>query len=264
VRGDASRLRQTVENLLSNALKFTPAGGRIDVTTVRDEHIVTITVADSGEGIDADFLPHVFDRFSQADNSSTRRHGGLGLGLAITRHLVERHVGTIEARSAGRGKGSTFIVRLPLDTKDATARPVRGRAPDSGRDLDLSVMLVDDDADTCEGLAIALGETGAQVRIARSAAEALAIDAVTPVSVVISDISMPGSDGYSLIRAIRQRDAERGTRTVAIAMTGLAGREDRDKAVDAGFDEHVAKPIEPSALIAKLRALLAAQGVTRS
>jgi CheY-like chemotaxis protein/anti-sigma regulatory factor (Ser/Thr protein kinase) len=256
VRGDAARLSQAVGNLLSNAVKFTPSGGRVDVTTERTQGQVTITVSDTGEGISSEFLPHVFERFRQADDSTTRHHGGLGLGLTIARHLAERHGGTLEGTSPGRGQGATFLLSLPLVADGGTLeQPIRP-AQDELTPLDVSVILVDDDADTGEAIAVVLREHGAQVRIARSVDEALAIDTATHNDVVVSDISMPGSDGYALIRKVRDRDADRGSHTVAIAMTGLAGRYDRDKALAAGFDEHVAKPIEPVALVATIRELV--------
>src|SRR5262245_23846048 len=261
VRGDAARLSQMIGNVLSNAIKFTPRGGRIEITTERTEQQVTIKVADTGEGIAAEFLPYVFDRFRQADNSTTRRHGGLGLGLAIARHLVERLGGTIEAGSAGSTQGATFVISLPREESGTVDAPKRlAAAPDlqQGEPLDLSVLLVDDDADTCEAMSVMLGESGAEVSIARSVSEALEIVAAAPVGVVISDISMPLRDGYALVQRIRQLDTERGARTIAIAMTGMAGQGNRAKALAAGFDEHLAKPVDPRTLIAMIRSLIQA------
>src|SRR5262249_53536187 len=179
----------------------TPRGGHIEVTTERSEQHVTITVADTGEGIAAEFLPYVFDRFRQADDSTTRRHGGLGLGLAIARHLVERLGGTIAARSPGRDQGATIVVSLPLDPEPGTAEAPKRLAADpdlqEGDPLGLSVLLVDDDADTCEAMSVMMRESGAEVSIARSVSEALAIAEAAPVRVIISDISMPLKDGYA-------------------------------------------------------------------
>ena len=259
VQGDPARLGQAVRNLLDNAVKFTPKDGRIDVTIERLRQEVRITVRDTGEGIAAEFLPHVFDRFRQFDNSTTRHHGGLGLGLAIAKHLAERHGGNIEAASPGRDQGATFVLSLPLAGEPGVLESPLPPGPDRPQaSLDVSVLLVDDDADTCEGMAVVLRQSGALVRIARSVSEALEIDGTQRLDVLVSDISMPGSDGYTLIGKIRERDLERGTRTFAIAMTGMAGLDDRERALAAGFDAHLAKPIEPTVLITTLRKLMGA------
>ncbi len=265
VRGDAARLEQVMENLVSNAIKFTPAGGRIDVVVERDHRQVTITVADTGVGIAPEFLPYVFDRFRQADSTTTRHYGGLGLGLALARHLVERHGGTITAQSPGSDRGSTLSVRLPLHVEDRVddatePPPPDGRSPELG---DLSILLVDDDPDTCAGVALALQGRGARVWTAASVHQAMSIERLARPRVVISDISMPDQDGYVLIQQMRARDAERGTRTITIAMTGLAGSEDRARALAAGFDDHVAKPVDPRALIAALGRLLGGRDAAR-
>jgi CheY-like chemotaxis protein len=260
VLGDGARLNQVVSNLVNNAIKFTPEGGRVEVRARRDGTNVRITVADTGQGITPDFLPHVFERFRQADSTTTRRHGGLGLGLAIARHLVEQHGGTIEVESPGEGKGSTFTVSLPLvpGARPAQAKPPARRDEEVPRGDDFSVLVVDDDVATCEALALAFKQRGAQVWIAHSVREALHVyDAASP-DVVISDISMPEEDGYTLVRQIRERDAKRGISTVAVAMTGFAGRENRAKALAAGFEEHVAKPVDSNALIDTVRRLVRA------
>jgi len=249
-----------VSNLVNNAIKFTPEGGRVEVGTRRDGANVRITVADTGQGIAPDFLPHVFERFRQADSTTTRRQGGLGLGLAIARHLVELHRGTIEVESPGEGKGSTFTVRLPLvpGARPAQAKPPARRDEEAPRGDDFSVLVVDDDVATCEALALAFKQRGTQVWIAHSVREALQVYDATSPGVVISDISMPEEDGYALVRQIRERDAQRGISTVAVAMTGFAGRENRAKALAAGFEEHVAKPVDSNALIDTVRRLVRA------
>ena len=257
VEGDAERLQQVLANLLSNALKFTPSGGSVEVCLERDRARARIAVRDTGPGIAADILPYVFDRFRQADSSETRAHGGLGLGLAIVRHLVELHRGTVRAESGGTAPGATLIVELPLSrAAQAAERRRAGSAAKAGEDrpslAGLRVVVVDDDADTRMMLAVALGDHGADVRAVASAAEAMTALAETPADVLISDISMPGEDGYSLIRTLRAR----GEWLAALALTALARAEDGERALSAGFQRCLAKPVDPAELAAIVRELV--------
>lgn len=253
VAGDPYRLQQIVWNLLSNAIAFTPEGGRIEIRLERRDANAVVSVRDTGRGIARQFLPHIFDRFRQADSTTTRRHGGLGLGLAIVRHLVEIHGGTIEAESAGEGHGATFTVTLPL-LVDAVAESAP--VPDPGRigswtPLPLSglrLLVVEDDGDTADLLQTILTYYGAAVTAATSAAEALPLLERTRPDVLISDISMPGGDGYALVRTLRTLGAERGGRTPALALTAHARAADTEHAFLAGFQAHVAKPVEPAEL----------------
>ena len=254
IQGDPDRLQQVMWNLLSNAIKFTPEGGRVDVVLERVDSHFELTVRDTGKGIKSEFLPYLFERFRQADASVTRALGGLGLGLAIARHLVELHGGTIEAESAGEGKGATFRVRIPLRvaTEDRRAHEAReGSASEELTPLSgLRVLVVDDELDTCEVLEAVLREAGAEVRACQSAAEALAeLDTWWP-DVLLSDIGMPGEDGYSLIRRVRAQEARHGRAIAAVALTAYARAEDRRKALSAGFQMHVPKPIDGDDLIA--------------
>lgn len=260
VPGDPVRLQQVVWNLLSNAIKFTPRGGQVQVLLERVDSHVEIVVNDTGEGIPAEFLPHVFDRFRQADQRSARQHGGLGLGLAIVKHVVELHGGSVIAASPGVGKGATFTVRIPVVPIYQTD-PAGGRVHPSARDLlppadfadrldRLTILVVDDEADTRELLRTGLESCGAQVTLAASAAEALeALENAVP-DVLISDIGMPGEDGYDFIRHIRLLPPERGGRVPAIALTAYARVEDRLKALRSGYQMHVPKPVELAELVA--------------
>jgi CheY-like chemotaxis protein len=259
-------LQQVVWNLLSNAIKFTPQGGSVEVRLEGAGSHVRVVVADTGEGIDQQFLPYVFDRFRQADGSTTRAHGGLGLGLAIVRHLVELHGGTIQADSGGRGRGATFTVSLPvaaLHAHEEEAEPARPEA--RGRRLSttecaerldgLKVLVVDDEPDTLELLGVILKERGADVTTAPSAEASLAKMLRSPFDLLICDIGMPGADGYELIRRVRRLPAHRGGRTPAVALTAYARAEDRMRALRAGYQMHLAKPVEPAELIAVLASL---------
>ena len=252
VVGDAVRLQQIVANLLSNAIKFTPAGGRIDVALQPDGAVVRLIVRDTGAGITPELLPHIFDRFLQGDASRTRGRGGLGLGLAIVRHLVELHGGTITAASDGPGQGATFTVTLPtasaarvVETPQARAATVGG-----GRQLDgVRVLAVEDHDDSRELIRIALAERGAEIVVARSVDEALAVLDREPIDVLVSDVGMPQRDGYALVAALRELERARGWRAIpAIALTAYAGRDDRERLLAAGFHIHVAKPIDPDVL----------------
>ena len=262
VLGDEARLHQVVANLLGNAIKFTDAGGFITVTVERKDAFASLVIEDTGQGIAADFLPHLFERFSQADTGSTRAQGGLGLGLSIVRNMVSLHGGRIEADSAGLGRGARFSVVLPLaDVPQRVAfRRSSSRPAVNGGTLNaLDLLLVDDDADSREALEIVLQMHGTRVRSVASVREALEAYDTQPPDVVISDVGMPGEDGYVLIRAIRDREEGRSHRTLAIAMTGFAGRHDHETALRAGFDQHVAKPVEPDDLLDRVRMLAASR-----
>ncbi|HXG65548.1 MAG TPA: ATP-binding protein [Blastocatellia bacterium] len=262
VSGDPDRLQQVVWNLLSNAIKFTPKGGRVEVRLQRRDAEARITVSDTGQGISADFLPYVFDRFRQADASTTRKHGGLGLGLAIVRHLVDMHGGAIHAESAGEGQGATFTVSLPLmnpaapkdnfaDRAHELRTTITGRAPfESLPALDgLRVLLVDDDRDTLQVLQLFLAGSGADVRTADSAPAALETLEHYKPDVLVSDIAMPEEDGYALIRKVRALPPERGGDVPAVALTAMTRVEDRARALSAGFQMFVPKPVEPAELL---------------
>jgi signal transduction histidine kinase/CheY-like chemotaxis protein len=261
VAGDAARLHQVIANVLQNAVKFTPEGGRIAVRLRHHDGRAEIEVEDNGQGIDAALLPHVFDRFVQSESSTTRRHGGLGLGLAIVKHLIALHGGTVRAESDGGGRGTRFTITLPLASpleRDAGVPAIPGRA-DRVQLARLEVLLVDDDLDSREALGIAITQSGAQVRLAASVHEALEAYDARPPDVLVSDIAMPGEDGYALIRAVRQREDGARRRTLAIAMTGFASRQDHEAALRAGFDEHVGKPVEPTVLLERINVLVAAR-----
>jgi PAS domain S-box-containing protein len=271
VSGDPVRLQQIVWNLLSNAIKFTPRGGRVQVRLERVDSHVEIAVSDTGAGIPADFLPHVFDRFRQADQKTTRQHGGMGLGLAIVRHLVELHGGTVTAESAGEGHGATFTVLLPVapvyhaeEEGGARVHPAaRSTLPtfDLFDRLDgLKILVVDDEPDTRAMLKVGLGQCGAEVVAAASAAEALeAIEKSVP-DLLISDIGMPDEDGYELIRRVRRLPQDAGARVPAIALTAYARVEDRMQALRAGYQMHVPKPVELAELAAVAASLVRRSG----
>jgi signal transduction histidine kinase/ActR/RegA family two-component response regulator len=262
VSGDPGRLQQVIWNLLSNAIKFTPAGGRVQVRLERAGAEAQISVSDTGEGISADFLPFIFDRFRQADGSSTRKHGGLGLGLAIVRHLVEIHGGTVSANSPGKGFGATFTLRLPLAAAQADAKGRRAEVESllSGEPTiaqlkplpsleGVQVLIVDDEQDTLNMLAVMLTEYRAKVQTARSAAEALEVLQWYKPDVLVSDLAMPGEDGYSLIGKVRAMFEGKGQRIPAVALTAYVRVEDRVRALSAGFNMFVPKPVEPNELI---------------
>jgi PAS domain S-box-containing protein len=264
VFGDPTRLQQVVWNLLANAVKFTPSGGLVEVRLTRAGSQVEITVSDTGQGIEPDFLPYVFERFRQADSSTTRRHGGLGLGLAIVRHLVELHGGAAHAESEGRGRGSTFRVILPSAPCDANGEDAGDEyspaeavgAPAGLHSLEgLKVLAVDDDADARHLLAEILGRCGAQVRTAASSGEALELLRLWLPNVLLSDIGMPDGDGYELIERVRALPYERGGATPAAALTAYASAEDRARVLASGYQAHMTKPVEPaelSAVVAEL------------
>jgi signal transduction histidine kinase/ActR/RegA family two-component response regulator len=262
VSGDPGRLQQVVANLLANAVKFTPEQGRIEVRLERAGPIARIVVADSGSGISPDFLPFIFERFRQADTTSTRKQKGLGLGLAIARQIVQLHGGAIEAASPGEGKGSTFTVTLPLLVASA---PAVTRSDDRADRTDrtptlegIAVLVVDDEEDAREAMAVLLAQAGARVFSAGGAAAALEVLDHERPDVLLSDIAMPGEDGYALIRRIRARPSDRGGRIPAAALTAYATLEDRAKAMRAGYDEHIPKPVDPTRLISAVAQLVTA------
>jgi signal transduction histidine kinase len=252
VRGDPNRLGQVISNLLSNAIKFTPEGGVVTVGLDRLEDAAQIRISDTGEGIRREFLPHVFERFRQGDSSSTRRHGGLGIGLSVVRQLVELHGGRVRAESPGEGLGSTFFVQLPRIAALLGGEEVSGN--DVARE-DLSllnglcVLVVDDQHDARECLSLMLQQHGANVLTAATAAEALCLFDQRQVDVVLSDVAMPGEDGLSLIRRIRERPPTMGGRVPAAAVSAYARAEEVSRAMEAGFDLHLAKPLEEEELV---------------
>ncbi|HVF42845.1 MAG TPA: PAS domain S-box protein [Pyrinomonadaceae bacterium] len=267
--GDPSRLQQVVWNLLTNAVKFTPRGGRVEIRLSRVGSSLEIAVSDTGAGVKREFLPYVFDRFRQADSSTTRRHGGLGLGLSIVRHLVELHGGTVRADSAGEGEGSTFTVRLPVAPvvgRDAAteARGAGGASAERVAPADdcpaeivgLKILVVDDEEDTRDLLRTALGGYGAQVLVAATAQEALDIAASEKPDVLVSDIGMPDVDGFELIRRVRELPAESGGGVPAIALTAYARAEDRLRVLRSGYQMHVPKPVEMAELLTVIASLV--------
>lgn len=270
VWGDTNRLQQVVWNLLSNAIKFTPKGGRVEVRLEgspgdsTESSSAQIQVIDTGKGISPEFLPYVFERFRQENNTSTRSHGGLGLGLAIVRYLVELHGGTVQASSQGEGQGATFTVQLPLLVESRESGVDSREVEASSRDTEnysqlptaqpllqgLRVLIVDDEADARELLAIVLEQSGAQVIVSASATEAFDFLSQSRVDVLVSDIAMPKVDGYELIRQVREIEAQRGEQHIpAIALTAYARESDRDLALEAGFQVHLAKPFDPDELV---------------
>jgi PAS domain S-box-containing protein len=269
VRGDPARLQQVVWNLLTNAIKFTPKGGKVQLTLARVNSHVEIIVADTGEGIAPEFLPHVFDRFRQADGSTTRRHGGLGLGLAIVQSLVEAHGGRVRVSSPGLGHGATFVVDLPLmvlrEMPVNTPREHPQKSPLDQRAADASeheqvldgvrVLIVDDEPDARELIRRVLIDCKAQVLTAANAGEAVEVLSRERPNVLVSDIGMPGQDGYELIRRIRSMSVEEGGNTPAAALTAFARSEDRRRALLAGYQTHIAKPVEPAELVTVVASL---------
>ncbi|MBI4780857.1 MAG: PAS domain S-box protein [Oscillatoriophycideae cyanobacterium NC_groundwater_1537_Pr4_S-0.65um_50_18] len=256
VSGDAARLQQIIWNLLSNAIKFTPTGRRVDIWLERMDNQAQIVVSDTGKGINPDFLPHIFESFRQEDASTTRRYGGLGLGLAIVRHLVEAHGGTIWANSQGEGQGATFTVQLPLlDTKPETVLPKESSTDELNLE-GIRVMAVDDDPDARDLLVALLQQYGAEVSVFSSAAEVLANLAALRPDVLVSDIGMPGIDGYSLIRQVRALPPEQGGQTPAIALTAYAREGDHQQAINSGYQRHITKPLDPEELAQAITTLM--------
>ena len=258
---DPDRIQQVVWNLLANAVKFTPQDGRVEVWLRRVSGTVEIGVADTGKGIGAAFLPQVFDRFRQGEAGATRRFGGLGLGLAIAKELVELHGGTITAHSDGEGRGATFTVYLPLERRypaaeEAESAPIQGEA---GELRGLDVLLVEDESMAREASERLLEQYGAQVRAVSSAASAREAFDIRRPDVIMADIGMPDEDGYVLIKHLRRTEQEhRAPRVPAVAVTAFARSEDRQRALAAGFDEHLAKPVDPEQLVRVLARMMRA------
>ncbi len=263
VLGDANRLRQVIWNLLTNAIKFTEAGGSVSLQLESTPSAVRITVADTGRGIDPDFLAHVFEPFRQADASTTRTHGGLGLGLAIVRYVAEAHGGTVAAFSDGAGCGTRFVVELPAapravaDDQDHSAADASGGAKRSAELAGVRVLFVDDQSEARELAQVILTRAGAETMLASSATEAIAALERTAVDVLVADIAMPEMDGYGLIAEVRRRDALSGRRTPAIAATAYRGANDRQRVLAEGFDAYLAKPMESETLTALIASVLA-------
>lgn len=266
ISGDANRLQQVVWNLLTNAVKYTPRNGHIEVQLKRQDTSAVIVVQDSGEGINPEFLPYVFDRFRQADGTTTRQHGGLGLGLAIVRQLVESHGGTVRAASKGVGEGATFTVTLPLMALRNAELAVRSDDGDGHRQSEaeipqsvnlsgVRVLVVDDEPDAREVLTLALTHSGAEVRVAATVGAALDILSEWKPDVLVSDIGMPTEDGYELIKKVRAGEAVSGGEIPALALTGYASPEDTARALEAGYQVHVAKPVSPSELVVTVASL---------
>ncbi|HZJ71942.1 MAG TPA: ATP-binding protein, partial [Planctomycetota bacterium] len=255
VLGDPDRLQQVVWNLASNAVKFTPKGGHVEIRVRRGEAHWELSVSDSGRGIGPEFLPYVFERFRQADSTSTRKFGGLGLGLAIVRHLVELHGGSVRAESGGHDHGATFTVQLPLLAGETAENGERTGASKAGDERagpvhlgGLRVTVVDDETDVRDFLATSLRALGADVTALASAEEALVSVQQRPPDVLVSDIAMPDHDGYSLIRRLRALPADRGGRLPAVALTAFAKGEDASRVLAAGFQVHMPKPVDPGHL----------------
>jgi CheY-like chemotaxis protein len=260
ISGDPARIEQILWNLLSNAIKFTPKYGQVQVVLARVNSHVELTVSDTGIGIQPDFLPFLFDRFRQADASTTRQHRGIGLGLSIVKSLVEMHGGTVSASSEGSGHGATFVVKLPLtivrsdvETQVARLHPTSTRfapaADQVPRLTGLRILVVDDEPDARELLKRILSDYEGTVEVAASAAEALNAIAKQPPDVLVSDIGMPDVDGYELLRAVRRLPRERGGQTPAVALTAFARSEDRQRALLSGYQSHIAKPVQAAELI---------------
>jgi CheY-like chemotaxis protein len=260
INGDRDRLKQVFWNVLSNAVKFTPPGGRIDVSAFVNNGHVEIEISDSGKGIEPEFLPYIFERFSQADSSYTRKAGGLGLGLAIVSHLVEIHGGSVGVASEGLDRGASFTVRLPalaaepptVPANGNSAPPVRAKALSAG----VRVLLVEDNDDSREMLKVLFARSNLQITAVASSAEALAALDRTNFDLLVSDIGMPDEDGYALLRKIRALPAERGGLIPAVALTGYASLQDRALALAAGYQAHLSKPVDIDELLDLVKNIL--------
>ena len=260
IAGDADRLQQVVWNLVSNASKFTPAGGTVAIRISQDDKYAAVQISDTGPGIAPEFLPHVFERFRQADGSTTRTHGGLGLGLAIVRHLVELHGGIIGVENVTPGSGAAFTVKLPLPSTQLTLEksPAAGPFEDTLTEIDLAgvrILVVEDDLDALDLITIDLAEHGASVRGVASATEALELLQSEPFDLLISDIGMADTDGYNLIKQVRNQEVSKSASIPAIAVTGYARAQDRIRAIAAGYNTHVAKPVEIRELVTVVKCL---------
>jgi len=265
-QGDPDRLQQILWNLLSNAIKFTPKGGRVEIRLEHARDYAQIKVSDTGKGIGADFLPYAFDRFRQADNSLSREYTGLGLGLSIVRHLTELHGGTVSVESGGEGRGATFTVRLPInlprEADGSATKATGGERVKNSEAFDyplvlegLRVLVVDDDADTLEVISMILMRSGAEVKTAVRAAQGMETLRQWVPDVLVFDVGMPGEDGYELIRKVRMLRPERGGELPAVALTAYARPEDRVHALSAGYQMHLAKPVDPADLISVVAGL---------
>lgn len=259
--GDAGRLQQVVWNLLSNAVKFTDPGGKVTIILERQDSRARVSVEDTGRGLSKEFLPHVFEPFRQADGSSSRKFGGIGLGLSIVRHLVELHGGQVSAESEGEGRGAKFVVELPIRSPTSVAPTARSGVQTRGHEErdeldDVSILVVDDNADARELLAEFLCAKSLVVHTAGSVQEALELLQKLRPELLVSDIGMPGEDGYELIRRVRALPIDEGGGTLAIALTAFARREDRLRALRVGYDRHLAKPIDPAELLSTIAELL--------
>ncbi|WP_277127497.1 ATP-binding response regulator [Chlorogloeopsis fritschii] len=255
ILGDPGRLQQVFWNLLSNAVKFTPRGGRVEVRLETSDLQVQVQVQDTGRGINPEFLPYVFDYFRQSDSSITRTFGGLGLGLAIARHIVELHGGTITAASPGIGQGAIFTVSLPLMLTPTPAAEEIASTSDALSLQGIRVLAVDDEADNLELIAFVLKQAGATVICASSAREALQILNQTQPDILLSDIGMPEMDGYTLLRQIRAMPSQ-GQQIPAIALTAYAGESDQQQILAAGFGLHIPKPVDPEVLVKAIAQVL--------
>jgi CheY-like chemotaxis protein len=267
ISGDGDRLQQVIWNVLSNAAKFTPTGGKVEITVSQIASHVQIQVMDSGPGIESSFLPHVFERFRQADGSITRTHGGLGLGLAIVRHLVELHGGTIGVENRDDQSGAIFTIRLPLPSGELRPEALVRAASLSKDDRSehptlqgLRILVVDDETDTLDLIGMELAQYGAKITGVSSAEEALEALARNEFDLLISDIGMPKTDGYELIRQIRRREEGADKKMPAVALTAYARVQDRMQAIMAGFSTHVAKPVEANELITVVASLVGRLG----
>jgi signal transduction histidine kinase/ActR/RegA family two-component response regulator len=261
VLGDSGRLQQVIWNLLSNAVKFTPEGGKIAIQLERIDTQAQITISDTGKGISPDFLPHVFEYFRQADSTTTRRFGGLGLGLAIVRHLIELHGGMIWAESLGEGQGAIFTVRLPLIKKDLTPKQqinIDALNASSTTEIftGIQILVVDDDDDTREFHTFVLEQAGASIIAVASAKEALQVLAESEPDIMLSDIAMPEIDGYMLMRQVKTLQAKQAKQIPAIALTAYAGEINQQQALESGFQRHLSKPIEPEELVKAIATLI--------
>jgi PAS domain S-box-containing protein len=264
VLGDSGRLQQVIWNLLSNAVKFTPEGGKIDIQLERIDTQAQITVSDTGKGISPEFLPHVFEYFRQADSTTTRKFGGLGLGLAIVRHLIELHGGTIWAESLGEGQGAIFTARLPLIKKELTSKQEIITALNASPTIEIlagiQILVVDDDDDTREFHTFVLEQAGARVTAVASAKEALQALAESEPDMMLSDIGMPETDGYMLMRQVKALQALQAKQIPAIALTAYAGEIDQQQALESGFQKHMSKPVEPEELVKAIATLIGING----
>ncbi|HET8782112.1 MAG TPA: ATP-binding protein [Pyrinomonadaceae bacterium] len=261
IAGDADRLQQVIWNLLSNASKFTPVDGTIAIRITQDKRNVEVEIIDTGPGIAPEFLPHVFERFRQADGSTTRTHQGLGLGLAIVRHLVELHGGVISAENLGSRFGASFTVKLPLPSTELTLEvpPETGASDDDEPEIDLAgvrILVIEDDLDALDLITIDLAEHGAKVRGVGSAVEALELLENEPFDLLISDIGMADTDGYNLIKQVRDQESDKDDHIPAIALTAYARTQDRIRAIAAGYNTHVAKPVEIRELVTVVKCLI--------